>query len=235
MSTTQVNKLGERLRAGPISEADLHLLDEYRRQFANASAEVERVLREEFLQQPASREAKSTPAICAKLQRERGSRLATMQDIAGCRIVVADRQAQRSLASALALRFADHKLIDRIARPSHGYRALHLVVGVEGRRVEIQIRTELQHLWAQVCERIADKVGLEFKYGVGHAVLQQWLASLSTAVDQVELGLDGETMPVPLPVVSMMPPGPDMTPDRENLTELLKALVEVIPALGESR
>ncbi|MFG6432497.1 RelA/SpoT domain-containing protein [Roseateles sp. LYH14W] len=235
MSTTQVNKLGERLRKGPITEADLHLLDEYRRQFANASSEVERVLREEFRQQPASREAKSTSAICAKLQRERGSRLASMQDIAGCRIVVADRQAQRSLADALAMRFVEHRLIDRIAQPSHGYRALHLVVGVEGRRVEIQIRTELQHLWAQVCERIADKVGLEFKYGVGHPVLQQWLASLSTAVDQVERGFDGETMLAPLAAVRMMPPGPDMTPDRENLNELLQALVEFIPALGESR
>ncbi|RZJ10127.1 MAG: hypothetical protein EOP39_09505 [Rubrivivax sp.] len=233
VSTTQVNKLGERLRAGPISEADLHLLDDFRRQFARASAQVERSLRDEFQQHPASREAKSTPAICAKLRREHGSRLASMQDIAGCRIVVADRQAQRSLTDALMLRFTEYKLVDRIARPSHGYRALHLVVELEGRRVEIQIRTELQHLWAQVCERIADKVGLEFKYGEGHPALQEWIAALSTAVDQVERELDGEKMPGPLPPVAMLSTGPDMTPDRENMTELLTALVAVIPILGE--
>jgi len=115
------------LRREPVAEADLKLLDDYRRQFATASAEVERVLREEFLQRPAAREAKSTPAIRAKLARE-GTRLSTMQDIAGCRVVVSDRAAQRALFEGLARRFMQHKLINRVANPSHGYRALHLVV-----------------------------------------------------------------------------------------------------------
>ncbi|MFT7721554.1 MAG: hypothetical protein QM788_01775 [Roseateles sp.] len=178
MSATQVNKLGERLRGEPITPDDLLLLDDYRRQFAAASAEVERVLREEFHQQPATREAKSTPAICAKLRRERGSRLASMQDIAGCRVVVADRQAQRSLARALALRFAGHR------------------------------------------------------HGEGDAALLQWMEALSEAVDRVERGLDGEAVPPPAEV-PMLPAGPGITPDRDNLARLLKALVTAMPVLGE--
>ncbi len=90
LSTTQLNLLGERLRKAAVAEADLRLLDVYRRQFAPASAEVERVLRDEFCQSPAAREAKSTPAIRAKLARE-GTWLSTMQDIAGCRVLVPDR------------------------------------------------------------------------------------------------------------------------------------------------
>ena len=36
MSKTQIDRLGERLKKGNISEADLRLLDEYRRSFAEA-------------------------------------------------------------------------------------------------------------------------------------------------------------------------------------------------------
>jgi hypothetical protein len=36
MSKTQINKLGDRLRQGNITEADLRLLDEYRRTFTDA-------------------------------------------------------------------------------------------------------------------------------------------------------------------------------------------------------
>jgi ppGpp synthetase/RelA/SpoT-type nucleotidyltranferase len=37
-------------------------------------------------------------------------------------------------------------VIDRREKPSHGYRAVHVIVECGGRMVEIQVRTELQHL-----------------------------------------------------------------------------------------
>lgn len=225
LSTTQINLLGDRLRKEPVAEADLKLLDDYRRQFATASAEVERVLREEFRQFPAAREAKSTPAIRAKLARE-GARLSTMQDIAGCRVVVSDRAAQQALFEGLARRFVLHKLIDRVAKPSHGYRALHLVVREGNHWVEIQIRTELEHLWAQLCELVADRVGLDFKYGIGRPELRAWIDDLSAAVDGIERG-------AAVPVVKMfpLPESPGIEPNRENLTQALKGLVALLPAL----
>ncbi|HEY0956148.1 MAG TPA: RelA/SpoT domain-containing protein [Roseateles sp.] len=228
LSTTQLNLLGDRLRKEPVAEADLQLLDDYRRQFAAASAEVERVLREEFRQSPAAREAKSTPAIRAKLVRE-GTRLSTMQDVAGCRVVVPDRPAQRALVEALMQRFAQYKLVDRVSKPSHGYRALHLVVREQGRWVEVQVRTELEHLWAQLCELVADRVGLDFKYGEGRQSLRAWIERLSDAVDAIERD-------APAPVVKLLPvPGsPDMEPNRDNLTQFLKGLVVLLPALPAS-
>lgn len=110
-----------------------------------------------------------------------------MQDIAGCRVVVATRVEQRAHIDALMVRLADHKLIDRLAKPSHGYRALHLVVKLQGRWVEVQVRTELQHLWAQLCELLADRLGAEIKYGGGdNEPIRRLLGNLSAAVDAIE-------------------------------------------------
>lgn len=185
LTPTQINKLGDRLRGAALTEADLRLLSDYRNSFAAASSEVLEVLRDEFHLTPTARPAKSTRAILAKLQRE-STRLSTMQDIAGCRVVVNHRLEQRTLILRLIQRFPSCKLIDRISRPSHGYRALHLVVRLRGRCVEIQVRTELQHLWAQVCESMADRVGIDFKYGGGSGAMRRLMDGVSDAVNDCE-------------------------------------------------
>lgn len=46
-----------------------------------------------------------------------------------------------------------------------GYRAVHVIVSIGGRFVEIQIRTLGQDLWANVFERIADIFGRGIRYG----------------------------------------------------------------------
>jgi ppGpp synthetase/RelA/SpoT-type nucleotidyltranferase len=66
---------------------------------------------------------------------------------------------QDHLVSQIAGLFPGAKKVDRRKRPSHGYRAVHLIVSVERRVVEIQVRTAMQDLWAQAMERLADKVG----------------------------------------------------------------------------
>lgn len=62
--------------------------------------------------------------------------------------------------------FPGAKIIDRRSKPSHGYRAVHLVPLVLGLAVEVQVRTRLQDLWAQAFERVADKAGRGIRYGV---------------------------------------------------------------------
>jgi hypothetical protein len=43
---------------------------------------------------------------------------------------------------------------------------LKVIITVDGRNVEVQVRTELQHLWAQVFERFADRYGRSVRYGL---------------------------------------------------------------------
>lgn len=66
------------------------------------------------------------------------------------------------------------KVVDRRANPVNGYRAVHVVVFPEGVPIEIQIRTELQHEWAKLFERLADLVGRDIRYGEPPA---QWLSA----------------------------------------------------------
>lgn len=89
-----------------------------------------------------------------------------MDDIAGARIVGdmtwsdQDRWIDR-----LSAAFPGGKVVDRRERPSHGYRAVHYVAPVDEVRVEIQVRTVMQDLWAQIVERLADRWGRGIRYG----------------------------------------------------------------------
>jgi ppGpp synthetase/RelA/SpoT-type nucleotidyltranferase len=78
-----------------------------------------------------------------------------MQDIAGCRVVVPDIPAQDRVIARLDQMF-DATVIDRRVKPSNGYRAVHVVVREVGLPVEVQVRTDLQHVWAESSEKLAD-------------------------------------------------------------------------------
>jgi hypothetical protein len=56
-------------------------------------------------------------------------------------------------------------VVDRRAEPVNGYRAVHVIVFPESVPIEIQIRTELQHEWAELFEKLADLVGRDIRYG----------------------------------------------------------------------
>src|SRR5438046_10135081 len=86
-SKTQIDRLGDRLRGGDISEDDLRMLDHYRRSFSIAYEFVVGTIRNELGLEPTGRPAKSTTAIADKLLRE-SIRLSQLQDIAGGRIIL---------------------------------------------------------------------------------------------------------------------------------------------------
>ena len=89
-----------------------------------------------------------------------------MRDIGGLRIVTkADLTEQDTIVSRIVERFPVTKVIDRRKQPTYGYRAVHVIATVDGRHIEIQVRTYLQDLWAQAMERLADEAGREIRYG----------------------------------------------------------------------
>jgi hypothetical protein len=115
---------------------------------------------------------KTTGTLVDKLRREPHLKLKTIRDVAGARIVIdGGRWEQDRVAERITEAFADcpkaPDLIDRREKPSHGYRAVHVVVYEDGTPVEIQIRTELQDVWAQITEKLGDMWGRGLRYGLG--------------------------------------------------------------------
>jgi putative GTP pyrophosphokinase len=178
--------LGDRLRSdGAVEEADLRLLDGFRRSFREGYDFVVVSLREDLGLKPTGRPAKSTASIREKLRRET-IRLSQMQDIAGCRVVVESMQEQESVLKAMQTRFREVALVDRRGNPSYGYRAVHVIVRHEGKVIEIQVRTLLQHGWAEFSEKLADVLDPAIKYGGGTRLVRKVLDESSSLVAQVE-------------------------------------------------
>jgi ppGpp synthetase/RelA/SpoT-type nucleotidyltranferase len=185
ISKTQIDLLGNRIKTGDLSEFDLRLLDEYRRSYASAYETVVSRIRNEFGLEPTGRPAKSTPAIVDKLRRE-SIRLTQIQDIAGCRLTVADIEEQERVVALLTGLFPDSHVMDRRKQPSHGYRAVHVVATCCDKFVEIQVRTSLQHLWAELSEKLSDLVDASIKYGGGNSDTRGNLEKLSGMIDNIE-------------------------------------------------
>ncbi|HEY0348651.1 MAG TPA: hypothetical protein VGC60_10910, partial [Pyrinomonadaceae bacterium] len=108
------------------------------------------------------------------------------QDIAGCRIVVADLLTQDEAIERLKTSFDKIHIDDRREHPSHGYRAVHVIVEVSGKLIEVQVRTALQHLWAEVSEKLSD-VDPSIKYGCGDKDMLIILNVMSRKISEQEL------------------------------------------------
>lgn len=164
LSRSEIDQLGRRLRASAPTVEDLKRLEQVRSLYEAPLTEVIGVLVSLGLE-PVSR-SKTTGTMVDKLRRIPALRLSEMQDLAGTRVVVEmTRGEQDALVEQIRARFDKHRIVDRRTRPSHGYRAVHIIVKVQGRPVEIQIRTRMQDLWAQITERLADAWGRGIRYG----------------------------------------------------------------------
>jgi putative GTP pyrophosphokinase len=164
MNRSEIDRLGERLRQ-QLTPEDLTLLDTYRRGFRDAYDMVVDRIRSELLLEVSGRPAKSTTAIVDKLRRGT-MRFTQMQDISGCRLVVGSIADQDRISEKLASMFLA-TIMDRRAKPSHGYRAVHVIARIDEIPVEVQVRTTLQHVWAELSEKSADMFDAALKYGGG--------------------------------------------------------------------
>jgi ppGpp synthetase/RelA/SpoT-type nucleotidyltranferase len=108
---------------------------------------------------------KTEKSTVEKLRRQ-STRLSQVQDLAGLRIVATGTELEQDeLASEIAERLQIVDRDDRRKEPQFGYRALHLIADVDGSLVEIQVRTRLQHAWAEAFEKLADATGRGIRYG----------------------------------------------------------------------
>lgn len=187
ISKTQIDRLGDRLRSASFTDDDLRQLDEYRREFSEAYEAIVGAIRYRLGLEPTGRPAKSTRAIREKLLRE-SIRLSQVQDIAGCRIVVPGIAEQNETVERVRSIFRNATVIDRREHPSHGYRAVHVIVKECGKLVEVQIRTALQHSWAELSEKASDLIDPDIKYGGGDLDIQRALLEISSLFAKVDHG-----------------------------------------------
>jgi hypothetical protein len=165
---------------------------------AEAMIAVQESLYKELAVRPTSR-LKTVGTIVDKVKREPSMSLSKMQDIAGLRIVEEmDRIQQERLARRVEAMYPGFRRVDRRQIPSHGYRAIHVVVHVGQCWVEVQIRTKLQDVWAQLVERLGDVWGRQIRYGgipddpqrfvrwTTRAELWDLVQSLSVIIDRSE-------------------------------------------------
>lgn len=183
ISKSQIDRAGNRLKIGSYDEGDLDILNQYRLSFAEAYETVVNVIKTGLGLELTGR-PKSNVSIIQKLRRE-SIRLSQIQDIAGCRIIVTDVAKQDALVESLKGLFEEVVIIDRRQQPSHGYRAVHVIVRCQERLIEIQVRTQLQHLWAELSEKTSDVLDQAIKYGEGDEDLQaSFMQSSSIISDQ---------------------------------------------------
>ena len=154
----------------------------------------------------AAQRLKRMPTIVDKLKRYPAMKLTTMQDIGGVRAVLSSVEDVRSLAHRYmdSRRFA-HKLTrvnDYITNPrgEDGYRSIHLIYSYrnkrisdyDGLRIELQIRTRLQHIWATAVESMGTFLGQALKSRRGEQKWLDFFAVVSSAFAHEE-----GTAPVP--------------------------------------
>lgn len=153
------------LHEAPLAEATNHLRDVVR----DAGYDIE-----------VSHRMKRTATIIDKLARQPTLKLARMQDIGGCRAVVADLAELRRLQERLTTSAPPLKVSDYVERPrSSGYRGVHLITAFEDRPIEIQLRMQAMHRWALTVEETASRIGADLKSGRGPAKALEWLATLA--------------------------------------------------------
>ena len=160
--------------------------------------------------------AKTRGTLFDKLRRTPEIGLGYIRDIAGVRIVGDFTLSEEDLIVRHLVDSLDPhaKVIDRRAEPQAGYRAVHVVVTSHEAFVEIQVRTDLQAIWAEVYERLADTIGRGIRYGEPSEIerpavarLIQGLQEISTVViadlERLEQQVDNSLKtgePIPQPV-----------------------------------
>ena len=169
-SKSRISRLGKALiSASPPPAESLSELHELLMVYDAALDVAVARIREHTHVQTTSR-LKNTGTILEKLRRSGGGSLGNVQDLAGIRIVLdCDLTEQIRFARRIEKLFSDEarppKIADKRLEGIRGYRAVHVIATVEGRPVEIQIRTKLQHQWANLFEKFADVAGRGIRYG----------------------------------------------------------------------
>jgi len=148
---------------------------------------------------------KRLSSIDAKLRRFSNMKLSQMQDIGGCRAVVEDMGSLEKLVKLYAKGRSKnptkrHEFLnakDYILNPkTDGYRSVHFIYRYRSRskkhkvynglKIEIQLRSKLQHAWATAVETVSIFTGQTLKSSGGEADWRRFFILMSCAIARRE-------------------------------------------------
>ena len=143
------------------------------------------------------RRLKRIPSIVSKLKRFHSMQVSTMGDIGGIRVIVKDILSVKKLAKNLLEGRTQNKLVsnkDYLTSPKDsGYRGVHLTYAYQGAKkdyenfkVELQLRSQIQHSWATAVEVVGTFNDENLKAGLGSKKWLNFFKSVSTAFAHLE-------------------------------------------------
>lgn len=182
----EIDRVGGRLVEESPNEGDNSVLEYFRSIHQHPMAlfrhTIDRKLKKHTVEALVSQRLKRRPSIIRKLKIQKNMNLSRMQDIGGLRIVVKTiqevdliRDKIRKVEQHRSFKFIFSNEKDYIKNPKDsGYRSIHMVYKYEKDvlpeekcRVEIQIRTQLQHSWATAVEVLGTCLSQPLKQSVG--------------------------------------------------------------------
>ena len=194
----QIKKAGRVLAKGTIDVAEelrsIEVLDNWRASHAYPLHVIATNLRQKTkgTDTIVVQRLKRLDSIIAKLKRKRSIGLYDMQDLAGCRVIAPTVEEVYQLSNQYKnsrIKHRHHKTDDYIEKPKKsGYRGIHMIYkyhsdkndDYEGMFVEIQFRTQLQHLWSTAVETMGLYTGTNLKAGLGPDEVLKFFALVSS-------------------------------------------------------
>jgi hypothetical protein len=137
---------------------------------------------------------KRLASIELKLKRFPGLRMSQIQDIGGCRCVLSDVAQVAEVVASWRESDVRHRLAkvdDYLEQPQRsGYRGVHLIYkyvsdrnsAYNDMRIELQIRSQLQHAWATAVETVGTFLRQSLKSSMGEEQWLRFFALMGTAI-----------------------------------------------------
>lgn len=203
-SKAKIDKAGLALAKSKFKDELDHIeleetFDEYRKAhlqpLSETTLELQQLLADYGASYYIAQRLKRKPQIVRKLNRL-SVRLTQLQDIGGCRIIVHRNSDVNKILKYLIDSvgkqnvFTIYRTTDYRAkgRDDTGYRAVHVILKRSGVFLELQIRSRIQHYWAESIERTSVIYGYHLKESEGSPQVIQYFKTLSDVFFEIEAG-----------------------------------------------
>lgn len=205
-SKGEINRCGELLRKWGSPEADslfaeteidaaLEILREFRKSFQypmqKTAVGVRQFVKAESTSVVVAQRLKRLPQIIKKLVRMPKTKLARMEDVGGCRAILRDQDEVSRVFDRIDQSWVVIRTHDYVTTPkSSGYRAVHVVVERDDKRIEVQLRTPGQQAWADGVDQLVNRYDLPLKDEMGPPALLDWLKLAAEGIEARERHVD---------------------------------------------